>query len=136
MANNLTPLYEDAHHLPCKASAAVTGKTCVVISGNRDSGPGLAADGTTAGTYQVAPAGAGVLVAGVAEFDAAAGQMVTVARGPGMIVPITCSAAIAAGQEVEVAAGGTVIPHNAGIAIGLCWTGAANGADAEISLYR
>lgn len=136
MANNLTPLYEDATHLPCKASANVTGKTCVDISGNRDSGPGLAATGATAGTYQVAPCAAGALAFGVAEFDALAGQMVTVARTPGMVVPITCSAAIAAGAEVEVGAGGTVIPHAAGIVIGRCLTGAANGADAEIALYR
>lgn len=136
MANDMIPIFEDADHLTCLATAAITGKTFVDISGNRDSGPGLAPDGSTKNVYKVAPATAAGLALGVAEYDAANGTLVTVARTPGMVVPVTTGAAITAGAEVEVGAGALAVPHAAGIAVGRCLTGAASGADAEIILYK
>jgi predicted RecA/RadA family phage recombinase len=84
----------------------------------------------------VAPAAAAGHVFGVAEYNAANGALVTVARGPGFVLPVTTGAAIAAGDEVEVGAGSLAVPLAAGIAVGRCLTGAAAGADAEITLYR
>lgn len=134
MANDLIPLYEPGGRLTAKASAAVIGKRCVKISGNRTSGPGLSST-AEGGTYQVAHADAAGPILGVACYDAAIGKHVTVVCDPGQIVPIRAEAAIAAFQEVQVGTAGQVIPLAAGKAIGRCMTAALINTDAEIKLY-
>lgn len=111
--------------IPCTATAAVSGKRCVNISGDQQ----------TDGTVSVATAAAAGLILGVAAFDAAIGGKVTVIAGAGTVVPIVAEAAIAAGAEVQVGAAGGVITKAAGVAIGRALTGAANAADAKIRLY-
>lgn len=123
-ANECIPFKEPGGHVTGTPTAAVTGKRCVVISGDRN------ADGT----YSVAPAGAGVKAFGVAQQDAGVGVRVTIIRSPGIIIPVTSGAAIAAGQGVEVDATGRVIPLAAGARVGTALTGVgAADLDAHIA---
>lgn len=133
-ANECIPYYDDGDELTATCTAAVTGKRCVDISGDIESGPGLSAT-TEGGNIQVAHATAAGTIIGVASYDAALGAKTTVLRGPGIVLPITAGASITAGEEVEVGANGTVIPLAAGIAVGKAFADAANGADAMIALY-
>lgn len=118
-------VYSPGADITAYATATVTARTFVAISGNRAAG----------GNISVAPAGAGVRVAGVAKHDAATGQLVSLARGNSRVVKVTADGAIAFGAEVEVGAAGKAKTKSTGIAVGYAITGAASGADAEISLY-
>lgn len=148
IVNECIPFYDDGEIITGQATAAVTGKRFLKISGDRTSGPGLA---TTAegGNYRVAPADAGGRVFGVASYDVASGAKVPVITGPGTVVPVTADGAISAGDPVSVGAAGkaktataqsqsgsspyAVTPGT--IVVGLCLSGAADGADAEIKLH-
>jgi hypothetical protein len=116
-------VYEPGRDITAVASAAVTGKRFVAISGNR----------TAAGSLSVAHAAAAGRVLGVAAHDAAIGQLVRVCRGG--VVKVTAEGAIAAHAAVQVGANGQALTLAAGIAVGYCLTAAAAGADAEIALY-
>lgn len=124
--NDLIPFKEDAERVTCTPSAAVTGKTLVAISGDRQ------ADGT----YTIAPAGAGAKVFGVAGWDCPVGGKVTVVTIPsGHVVPVTAGAALAAGDSITPGAGGTAVVAAGGArACGIVLTGAADGADAMVQL--
>lgn len=126
--NDAIPFYEDGDELTCTATAAVTGKRLVRISGPKQ------ADGT----ISVAPCGAGEKAFGVAMWDAAAGKRVTVHTITSHhCMPVTASGAIAAGDSVSPAAGGMVATSGAGAAaVGIAIDGAADGADAPIALDR
>jgi hypothetical protein len=139
-ANELIPYYEDGHRLTGQASAAITGKRFVGVSGNRTSGPGIpttaqvgASDPVEGGNYQFAHATAAAKAVGVSTWDAAIGEKVGVIRHG--VVPVTAGANIAAGVEVEVGANGQAVTLAAGKAVGYCMTGVLSGADAEILLY-
>ncbi|KUI13454.1 hypothetical protein AU191_16830 [Mycolicibacterium acapulense] len=118
-------VYAPGADITGEATAAVTAKRFVVISGNRTAG----------GNIAVAPAAAGARPCGVAGNDAAIGGLVRVVRGNSRVVRVTASGAIAANVEVQVGANGTVATKAAGLAVGYALTAAADGADAEISLY-
>jgi Uncharacterized conserved protein (DUF2190) len=147
MANEMIPFWEDGDDLPCYASAAVTGKRFVQITGNKHitgvgTGQSLGLDtAATGGNYSAGlpsaagAAGAGAICLGVAKYDAAQGAVFGV-KCVG-IVPVTPVADITAGQEVEVDVNGKVKPLASGKAVGLCMTGVtvASGIDAEIKLY-
>lgn len=124
--NDLIPFKEHAERVTCTPSAAVTGKTFVSISGDKN------ADGS----YTIAPTPAGGKVFGVACWDAAVGKKVTVITIPaGDIVPVTASAALAAGASVASAAGGQAVTAAGGArACGIVVTGAAAGTDAQVHL--
>lgn len=129
-ANECIPFYRPGADITGEATAAVTGKRCLAISG----------DAPADGGISVAHAAAAGRIVGVAVHDAAVGAKVPVILGPGHVVPITTSAIVAAFAEVEVGANGTVIPVDRvarpnSVAIGYALTGAANGADAKIKLY-
>lgn len=135
-SNECTPFYKPGDDLTGHATAAVTGKRFLKISGNRASGPGLttAVDGSN---YSVAPAGAGEASCGVAKYDAASGSKVAVATAG--IVPVLAGANITAWAEVMADAAGKAIPYVAGSGVfplGRAMTGATSGADAEIKLYQ
>lgn len=124
--NECIPYKEPGAHITGTATAAVTGKRAVAISGD------LQADGTAS----IAPPAAGGRILGVAAWDAAIGAQVTVIRTPGIILPMTSGAAIAAGAQVQVDATGRVVPLAAGVAIGTAVTGVgAADNDAMISLF-
>jgi hypothetical protein len=131
MANDAIALFDDGDYLPCKASAPVTGKRFVAISGGRDAN----------GNIQVAHAAAGANVLGVAQFDSADhdDQYVTVAAGIGLIVPVTAGAAIAAGARIASDATGQAVTVTAaagavGHAVGVAIDAAAAGADVFVRL--
>lgn len=117
-------VYAPGADVTAVATAAVIAKRLTAISGNR-----------TDGNISVAPAPAGGRAFGVARDDAAIGQLVSIARSAGRIVLVKAAGAIAANAEVEVGAAGQVVTKSAGIAVGFAVTGAASGADAQISLY-
>lgn len=145
-ANECIPFKTLADTVTAKASAAVTGKTFVAISGNRTGGGGGGAEGSTTiavglstdgeNLYQIKVCGAGVKAFGVAAWDAAITAEVKVyAVGHGNILPVTAGEALTAGWEVESDAAGKAVKLAAGKALGLVLTAAASGKDAEILVY-
>lgn len=117
-------VYAPGADISAKATAAVTARTFVTISGDR-----------SGGNVAVKPATAAGRVAGVAKHDAASGALVALARGNSRVVWVTADGAITAGAEVEVGTAGKAKAKDEGTAVGYAITGAADGADAEISLY-
>lgn len=124
MANENVGVYEPGRDISGRASAAVTGKRFLKISGNRNGG-----------NIAVAHADAGGRVCGVSKYDAASGEIVGVARGNSRVTHVTAGGALAAFDEVQVGANGTAVKLDAGVAVGYALTAATNGGDAEISLY-
>jgi hypothetical protein len=118
-------VYDPGQTITGQATAAVTAKRFLAVSGSRAAG----------GNVSVAPATAAGRTCGVAGNDAAIGELVRVVRGNSRVVKVTASGAIAAGAEVEVGAAGQAVTKAAGVAVGYAITAAASGADAEISLY-
>lgn len=118
-------VYDPGADITAQATAAVTARRFLAVSGNRTDG----------GNVAVAPAAAGVRACGVAGNDAAIGELVRVVRGNSRVVKVLASGAIAANDEVQVGANGTAATKAAGIAVGYAITGAADATDAEISLY-
>ncbi len=129
-ANELIPFKEHANRVTGTATAAVTGKRFVSISGDR----------RPDGTYAVAPTPAGGKVFGVAIYDAPLGaQVPIVVLDSGHIVPVRAGVALVAnasvmsdatGQATPAAGAAGAVVHASGIAL----TGAAAGADAQILL--
>lgn len=115
--------YAPGANISAEATAAVTGRRFVAISGNRTPGGNLA----------VAPAGAGARAFGVAADDAGVGQLVNVARGG--VVKVVAAGAISAAAAVQVGAGGAASVATTGVVVGFAVTGAADGAVAEIAFY-
>lgn len=132
MANDCIPFFRPGEDLSAKCTAAVTGKRFVKVSGNRTSGPGLAATGEGS-VYQVAQAVAGDRAIGVSAWDGALNEIINVIVAG--IVPVTAGAAIVAGNEVQADANGQAIPLAAGKSLGVAMTAASGaGVDAEIKL--
>jgi predicted RecA/RadA family phage recombinase len=125
--------YKPGKDITCHANVAITGGRCVMIVGNRPSGPALntSAEG---GNYLVGLPTAAGRIFGVALTDAASGAKVGVTRGG--VVPIESAGNIAAGAEVEVNGSGQVITKSAGVAIGFACTGSSSGAYTEVALYN
>lgn len=118
-------VYDPGKDITAEATAAVTLRRFVKISGNRTNG----------GNVAVAPAAAGERPFGVAGHDAAVGELVRVVRGNSRVVKVTASGAIAANDEVQVGANGTAATKSTGVAVGYAITGADDATAAEISLY-
>lgn len=118
-------VYDCGANITAQATAAITAKTFLAITGNRTSG----------GNIAVATATAAGRIAGVARNDAPSGGLVTVARGNSRVMKVTAGGAIAAFAEVEVGASGKAVTLASGVPVGYALTAATNGADAEISLY-
>lgn len=118
-------VYAPGQDITAEATAAITARRFLAISGNRTSG----------GNIAVATATAAGRICGVAGADAASGGLVTVIRGNSRVVKVTAGGSIAAGAEVEVGAAGRAVAKSSGVAVGYALTQASNNADAEISLY-
>lgn len=105
VANECIPKYEPGQRITGKATAAITGKRLVAISG----------DLTPEGNIQVAHAVVNALTAdtgaaiGVASHDCANGDLVTII-GAGAVVPVDPNVDITAGQKLAAAAAGKVAP--------------------------
>src|SRR5262245_8132936 len=118
-------IYAPGDNITGEATATITAKTFLAISGNRTDG----------GNIAVAPAAAAGRIVGVARNDAASGEFVAVARGNSRVVKVTAGGSIAAFAEVEVGANAKAVTKASGVAVGYALTAATSGADAEISLY-
>jgi hypothetical protein len=118
-------IYAPGDNITGEATATITAKTFLAISGNRTSG----------GNIAVAPATAAGRIAGVARNDAASGELVTLARGNSRCVKVTAGGSIAAFAEVEVGSNAKAVTKSSGVAVGYALTAATNNTDAEISLY-
>lgn len=117
-------VYAPGANISGQATAAVTVRRFVSISGNRTAG---------GGNLAIAPAAAGTRAFGVARDDAAIGELVDVVRAG--VVRVDAASGIAAGAEVEVGAAGKAITKASGIAVGYVLTGAASNGVAEVHLY-
>ncbi|WP_020110297.1 capsid cement protein [Rhodococcus sp. 114MFTsu3.1] len=115
-------VYEPGRNITGRATAAVTNRRFVAISGNRHA----------SGNVSIAPAAAGARVFGVAADDAAIGDLVNVLRDG--VVRVDAGAVIAAGAAVEVGAAGKAVTAASGTVVGFALTGAANNTVAEIAL--
>ena len=137
-ANECFAYYEPGTRITCKATAAVTGKRLVTVTGNRTSGsfvvPVQANDTVEGGVYQVAHAVADGVVVGVAGWDAAINELVPVIMDG--VVPVTADAAIAFGVAVGSGALGKVkTAVGTTRVIGVAMTAASGvDVDAEIKL--
>ncbi len=131
MANDCIPIYRPGEDVTGRASAAITGKRFLKISGNRTSGPGLSAT-AEGGLYQVAPCDAASHPVGVAKYDAASGKNVGIISTG--VVPVTCGATITAGQAVQSDATGQAIPLAAGVKAGVAMSAGVTASDVEIKL--
>ncbi|MSZ75516.1 MAG: DUF2190 domain-containing protein [Actinobacteria bacterium] len=123
MTNEMYGIYEPGADITGHASAAVTGRRFLKVSGNR-----------TDGNVAVNHATAGGRAFGVSKYSADSGKKVGVARGNSRVVQVDVVGTVAAFGEVEVGANGTAIPKNAGVAVGFVVTGVAD-AVGEVSLY-
>jgi hypothetical protein len=132
--NISTPYYRPGQEISAYVASAVTGKTFVKISADRQAGPALNTS-TGGGNLTIAPATAAGAVFGVATYDGAVGDIIPVHTAPGMVIPVTAGGTITAGAEVEVGTGGKAVAFSAGIKVGLCVSGATNNNDAQIKLY-
>jgi hypothetical protein len=117
-------VYDPGADITAVATTPVVARRFVAVAGNRVNG-----------NIAVAPAAAAGRVFGVAATDSAAGELVRVVRGASRVVRVTASGAIAAFAEVQVAADGKAATKAAGVAVGYVVTAAADGTDAQVSLY-
>jgi Uncharacterized conserved protein (DUF2190) len=127
MSTTLTnpSVYDPGSTITAEATGSVTARRFLAVSGNRTGG----------GNVAVVHATAAARVCGVAANDAASGGLVTLVRGNSRVVKVTADGAISAFAEVEVGTAGKAKTKASGVAVGYAITGAADGADAEISLY-
>ena len=125
--NPAVPFWDEGNTFTGHASAAVTGKRFVTISGPRvDGNPRVAHAAQTATTKPV----------GVAAYDAPSGGKVTVYSAPGIVMPVTASGAITAGAPVFSTADGKATATAVADAepAGHALDDAADGTDAVIKL--
>lgn len=130
MANNIAvPFWDEGNTITGHASAAVTGKRFVTISGARVEGnPRVASAAQTTN---------GKRPLGVSAYDAPSGGKVSVYSAPGIVMPVTAAVALTAGDLVYSDASGsaTNVSPGAGAApAGTCLDDAAIGTDAPIKL--
>lgn len=125
--NECIAYYDAGSTITGYPTTAVVGKRFVMISGNRQTG--------TTKVVSIAPATAAGRAFGVAAMDAAIGAPVDVERSPGVVVPVTAEGAIVAFAEVQVGTAGKAVTKTAGVAVGYVLTAAADGTDAQVSLY-
>lgn len=138
-SNSCVPYYRPGQDVTVQATAAITGKRFVQITADRQAGPLLNTSSTGGNIMAGLPSASGAAGAakacfGVASADCAVGDKVTTIRR-GAIAPVTAAGTIVAGAQVEVAADGRVVTLAAGIAVGMCVSGATSGNDAQIDIY-
>lgn len=120
--NPCVPFWDEGNSFTCHASAAITGKRFVSISGARVGDNPRVNHAVGSATRRAI---------GVSGYDAASGAKVTVYAAPGLVLPITTSEAITAGDQLYSAADGTAVktqPTNAPV-LAVALDDAASGAD-------
>ena len=109
MADEAIPYYTPGGNLSGYASAAITAKRFVMISGARTNDIEDVSDSVTGGNIQVSQATAGSRPIGVAGEDTAITDLCPILASPGMIVPVTAAGTITAGASVSVTTDGKAI---------------------------
>ena len=122
--NPAVPFWDEGNSFTCHASAAVTGKRFVTVSGARVEGNPAVAH--AAGT-------ATVRALGVSAYDAPAGTKVSVYRN-GVVMPVTAAGAITAGAPVYSAADGRATATATGVILGYALDDTVDGADCPVAL--
>lgn len=120
--NQAKDLFNPAGDITATATAGITGKTFVKITGPRQTG-----------LLQVATADTGTTALGVAKYDATTGDLVGIARGH-RIITVTAGEALTAGTAVQVGADGRAVPVSDGIPVGTAVDSAAAGTDCFVAL--
>jgi len=138
MANDLVRVMEPGKDITGQATAAITGKRFLKISGARNHKFNVLGTTPADNNYKVAHASvAGARVVGVSKYDQPnIGGKVGVARGG--IMGVTCAAAITAGTEVMSDATGQAVAFTGAagtFAAGLAMDDAQTGTDVEILFY-
>lgn len=123
--NPAVPFWDEGNTITCHATAAVTGKRFVTVSGPRQGGnPAVAHAAGTAGTKAL----------GVSARDAASGEKFSVYSSPGLVMPVTPAVAITAGQPIYSAADGRATNVATGQQVGTALDDAAVGVDCPVKL--
>jgi hypothetical protein len=136
-ANVATAYHEDGD-VSFRASAAVTGKRFIKISGDVTGGPGLSTDFEN--VYRCAPCGAGERAVGVAKYDVAINKRGGMHGVPSRIVPVTVgTGGVTAGQKVMSDGTGQAVAwasaaSEANAVLGVAMSGATAGNDAQVKL--
>jgi hypothetical protein len=120
--NQARDLYTPASDLTATATAPVSGKTFLTITG-----------ALTDRLVQVGPAPAGTTPLGVAKYDAATGEHVGIARGH-RIITVTAGDTLTAGTPVQVGDNGHAVAQTDGALVGIAVDTADTGADCFIAL--
>lgn len=138
MANDMVPTKLPGQDVTGQATAAITGKRFLRISGARTNKFNVLGTDASGDNYKVAHAQAGGPVFGVSKYDQpTVGGKVGVARGG--ICIVTAGAAITAGQFIMSDANGQAVPwtsaaSEANFRAGYAVDDAGNTTDAEIAL--
>ena len=124
--NPAVPFWDEGNTITCRASAAVTGKRFVTVSGARidDGNPAVAHAAGTATTKAL----------GVSSRDAAVNEPVSVYSAPGLVMPVTTADALTAGEAVYSAVDGRATTTATGAIVGYALDDAAVGTAALIKL--
>lgn len=139
MANDMVPTRLPGQDLTGSATAAVTGKRFVRISGARANKFNVLGTDGSGNDYKVAPSAAGGPAIGVAKYDQPnVGGKVGVSTA-GVCV-VTAGGALTAGQYVMSDATGQAVPWTSAASeanqkLGIAMDDCASGADAEIMLF-
>jgi len=134
--NECIPFYRPGSDLTAQVGTAVTGKTFVAISANRQSGPALA-NTANGGNIVIAPCAANLRAFGVAVYDSPVGDKVPIIT-TGAVVPVTADGAITAGVDIIVGLNGKAKAQPAtatGVAVGVALSAAVDGAEAQVKLF-
>lgn len=133
MANDLIPYKRPGEDFTGQATAAVTGKRVLRVSGNVTSGPGLSS--TAEGSNPRVALHDGVDATqpiGIAKYDAPINGKVGVARAG--IVPVTAGGAVTAGMALKSDATGKVVAVGTGSKVGVALSDAALDQDCMVAL--
>lgn len=125
--NTAVPFWDEGNTITCHASAAVTGKRFVTISGARVEGnPRVAHAAGTSTTKAL----------GVSGYDTPSGGKVSVYAAPGLVMPVTQAAGVAAtaGQLAYSDATGAATNVATGLVVGTYLDDVAAGGEAVIRL--
>ena len=129
MANESIPLFRPGQDVSAVASANVTGKRFVLLTG------GLLPLTSAKSLPTAAHATAAGPIAGVSSYDAPSGSRFAIQRGRGLVAVVTAGGNFAALSEVEVGTNGQAVAKSAGVAVGRAWSAGSTGTDCFIELY-
>jgi hypothetical protein len=97
--NEAVAYFDPGDDLNGQATATITGRRFIMVSGAKQIGSQALANDTLGGSIPVAPCTAGKRAIGVAPYDCAIGYKVGIVRGK-KVFPVETGAAMTAGDQV------------------------------------